>query len=306
MSIASTTAKHPDQPIADETHFKQDTLPIVESSFFFWKGIFDRIAAALLLLPALPIIGLLVILIRLTSRGPGIYSQVRVGRGGRNYTMHKLRSMRCDAEARTGPAWTQGGSDPRITPIGRWLRKLHLDELPQLFNVLRGEMSLVGPRPERPEFVNVLKEAIPNYEHRLAILPGITGLAQINLPPDTDVDSVRRKQTLDLQYAREATLWFDLRILTATAMRIVGIPGSVAAWAARVERIVTLPDPEETVSDAHAQDLSDTTTLKTLVQQLQEESANGNGHHADNGRGPHGKSHAVVDDSHELSRRHPK
>src|SRR5437868_12064000 len=105
--------------------------------------------------------------------------------------MYKLRSMRIDAEAGTGPVWSCHGSDPRVTGIGYWLRKLHLDELPQLFSVLRGDMSLIGPRPERPEFVRVLGDSVAGYMDRLKMVPGITGLAQINLPPDTDLNSVR-------------------------------------------------------------------------------------------------------------------
>src|SRR5262245_13155778 len=136
---------------------------LVRSRYFAWKGLLDRLMAVLLLIPGLPMIGILIALVRLTSRGPGVYCQVRVGLGGRIFTMYKLRSMRIDAEARSGPTWAAPGKDPRVTPLGYWLRKLHLDELPQLFNVLRGEMSLIGPRPERPEFVDVLGRYIPEY-----------------------------------------------------------------------------------------------------------------------------------------------
>src|SRR5256885_9838459 len=115
----------------------------------------------LLLIVAAPLIGLLIVIIRLSSRGPGLYRQTRVGLGGRIFTMYKLRSMRCDAEVRSGPKWASIERDPRVTSLGRWLRRLHLDELPQLYNILRGEMSLVGPRPERPEFVSVLARQVP-------------------------------------------------------------------------------------------------------------------------------------------------
>ena len=130
-------------------------LPIWVAPYFAWKGILDRLVAAILLIPGLPMMAALVLLVRLTSRGPGVYSQKRVGKDGTVYTMYKLRSMRVDAESRTGPVWSPTGSDSRVTRVGYWLRKLHLDELPQLFNVLRGEMSLMGPRPERPEFVQI-------------------------------------------------------------------------------------------------------------------------------------------------------
>src|SRR6267142_3922178 len=141
------------------------------SRSLLWKTIFDRTLALFLLVLGLPLIGLLILMVRLTSRGPGLYCQVRVGKGHRRYLMYKLRSMRVDAEAGTGPVWAAMEADPRITPVGYWLRRLHLDELPQLYNVLKGEMSLVGPRPERPEFVTVLADDIPSYLDRLQILP---------------------------------------------------------------------------------------------------------------------------------------
>jgi len=197
---------------------------IVSAPYFRWKVWLGRCAAALLLIPALPIIGLLTVLVRLTAPGPGLYRQIRVGAQGHTFALYKIRTMRCDAEAATGPVWA-GPNDPRITPLGRWLRRVHLDELPQLFNVLRGEMTLVGPRPERPEFTQYLAGEIPGYMDRYLVPPGITGLAQINLPPDTDVDSVRRKLVLDLEYIRTASLWLDLRILLCTLSRLVGLPG---------------------------------------------------------------------------------
>jgi len=248
-------------------------------SYFRFKAIIDQVLAVLLLVPFLPVIGFLVLLVRLTSKGPGLFRQTRVGRHGRNYTMLKLRSMSCDAEVGSGPAWTQR-NDPRVTPLGRWLRKLHLDELPQLFNVLRGEMSLIGPRPERPEFVKVLREVIPNYERRLDVLPGITGLAQINLPPDSDLDSVRRKQSLDITYTQKCSLWLELKILFATSMRIVGIPGSIAARAACVGHKVDLPCPTESAEDSES--LAGSVTLSSLVAHLRkDEKASLNGNHSD-------------------------
>ncbi len=232
---------------------------VVESSFFRAKEILDRLLAAALLLPALPLIALLIVIVRLNSRGPGIFRQVRVGKRGRTFTMYKLRSMRIDAEAKTGPAWSPTGADPRVTRLGFWLRRLHLDELPQLFNVVRGEMSLVGPRPERPEFVEVLAEQIPGYLNRLMVQPGITGLAQINLPPDTDLDSVRRKLVLDCDYVRSASLWLDLRILACTALRMGWIKGPAVARVLGLERIVHLPlakPPHPAELDGHTAPVS--------------------------------------------------
>jgi lipopolysaccharide/colanic/teichoic acid biosynthesis glycosyltransferase len=190
-----------------------------------WKTLVDRVLALLLLIPGLPLMGLLVLLIRVTSRGPGLYRQVRVGKGRRQFLMYKLRTMRIDAEAGTGPVWSAAGADSRVTYIGYWLRQWHLDELPQLFNVLKGQMSLVGPRPERPEFVAVLAEQIPGYLDRLQVLPGITGLAQVNLPPDTDLESVRRKLVLDREYIATTGLLLDQRILLCTLLRVLGLRG---------------------------------------------------------------------------------
>ncbi len=229
-------------------------------SYFLWKRRMDFLLAVALLVPALPLMGILVLLVRLTSRGPGIYRQARVGRGGRTFTMYKIRSMASNAEAKTGAVWA-ASNDLRVTPLGRILRKLHLDELPQLVNVIRGEMSLVGPRPERPEFVSVLAESIEGYRERLAVAPGITGLAQVNLPPDSDLDSVRRKLHLDLEYLRTAGLWLDLRILVSTIARALRIPEflilrlgvdyQVPGWVCQVARktvssgpaAATLPNP---------------------------------------------------------------
>ena len=126
-------------------------------------------------------------------------------------------------ESLTGARWAVPG-DPRITPVGRFLRRTHLDELPQLWNVLRGDMSLIGPRPERPEFVPQLEHAIPYYRERLTVRPGVTGLAQVQLPPDTDLDSVRVKLAYDLYYARNLGLWLDLRVCFATALKMLGLP----------------------------------------------------------------------------------
>jgi lipopolysaccharide/colanic/teichoic acid biosynthesis glycosyltransferase len=224
-------------------------VPPLDSSIFRWKTGMDWCIAALLLIPGLPLIGFLVAAIRLTSKGPGVYKQVRVGRGGRIFTMYKLRSMRIDAEAGSGPVWASLGADSRVTPLGYWLRRLHLDELPQLFNVLRGEMSLVGPRPERPEFVKVLADKIEGYTDRLQVKPGITGLAQINLPGDTDLDSVRRKLLLDCEYIRDAGLFYDLRIIACTLLRVVGIRGGLTRQFLGLERKVTGIGHADSVSE---------------------------------------------------------
>jgi lipopolysaccharide/colanic/teichoic acid biosynthesis glycosyltransferase len=192
-------------------------------AYFEKKNRRERFLGAVLLVPATPVICICWFLVRLTSKGPGLFRQTRVGYLGEEFQVLKLRTMRIDAEA-NGPQWSNS-RDPRVTRLGRLYRKLHLDELPQLFNVVRGEMVLTGPRPERPEFVHLLAKEIPNYEERLSVKPGITGLAQVNLPPDSDLESVEKKQTLDLHYIETATFWFDQRLLASTAFRVLLIRG---------------------------------------------------------------------------------
>jgi lipopolysaccharide/colanic/teichoic acid biosynthesis glycosyltransferase len=219
------------------------------SRSLLWKFIFDRSIALFLLIPALPLIGLLIVAVRLTSRGPGLYRQVRVGKFCRRFLMYKIRTMHVDAEANTGPVWAALGADPRTTALGHWLRRSHLDELPQLFNVLKGEMSLIGPRPERPDFVALLADKIPGYTERVRVLPGITGLAQVNLPPDSDLDSVRRKLVLDREYVESANLGLDLRILLCTVLRVIGLRGELAVRLFGLQRTVAIA-PTKQPTDA--------------------------------------------------------
>ena len=205
--------------------------PTGQSRYCAFKSWLDRALGVVLLLLLSPVLVVLMIAVKLSSRGPAIYRQKRVGLAGRNFVMYKLRSMRLDAESGSGPRWAAAGDDPRVTPLGYWLRRLHLDELPQLINLVRGEMSLVGPRPERPEFVSVLAHQIPNYLDRLQVLPGITGLAQVNLPPDADLESVRRKLLLDLEYIHTSSFGLDVRLVLCTALRLIGIRGgATSAW----------------------------------------------------------------------------
>ncbi len=195
------------------------------SSYFGVKRAFDVLIASWLLFPVLPLIGFLIVLIRWTSKGPGIYVQERIGKNGRPFLMYKLRSMSIDAEKHTGAVWA-AEDDPRVTKLGRILRRFHLDELPQLFNVLRGEMALVGPRPERCKFVERLAVEIEGYCDRLRVLPGITGYAQLNLPPDHCIDDVRRKIALDFEYMENASLSFDCRLILGTVARFFKYRGS--------------------------------------------------------------------------------
>jgi lipopolysaccharide/colanic/teichoic acid biosynthesis glycosyltransferase len=198
------------------------------------KVVLDFGLGLLLGLAAAPVMVLAALAIKLTSRGPAFYSQVRVGKGGRLFTIYKLRTMRHNCEHLTGACWATA-RDPRVTALGRWLRRTHLDELPQLWNVVRGDMSLVGPRPERPEFVPRLRAAIPGYDERLLVRPGLTGLAQVQLPADTDLESVRRKLAYDRYYVDHLAAGLDLRILVATALHLLGIR------AAALRRVCRLP-----------------------------------------------------------------
>jgi len=215
MSSSSDPVSHP----IDSERITQADSGIVVSPYHSYKRGLDLAAAVLMLIPGFPIILVLVLLVKLTSKGPGIFSQTRVGKNGKIFTMYKIRTMRVDAEAATGAVWATK-KDPRTTLVGRILRRLHLDEFPQLFNVLRGDMSLVGPRPERPEFVELLDKKIKGYSQRLLVVPGITGYAQLNLPADRDFDDVRRKLALDSEYIECATFWFDLRLILGTVCRL--------------------------------------------------------------------------------------
>ena len=205
--------------------------------YFARKKLFVRILGLLLLVLFLPIILLVMLVVRLTSPGPALFRQIRTGKGGREFTMYKIRTMHQDAEQTSGPVWCQP-TDIRITRCGQMLRFLHLDELPQLFNIVRGEMDLIGPRPERPEFVEELIEEIRCFTERLVVLPGVTGLAQINLPADVTTDCVRRKLVLDLEYIQTASWELDLRILLCTTLRMIGIRHGRAVQWLRLNRTV--------------------------------------------------------------------
>jgi lipopolysaccharide/colanic/teichoic acid biosynthesis glycosyltransferase len=197
------------------------------------KAVCDFALAALLLVLTSPLLLAAVALVKLTSRGPAIYSQTRLGRNGKPFTIYKVRTMVHDCERSSGPRWSTQG-DARVTPVGRFLRLTHLDELPQLWNVLRGDMSLVGPRPERPEFAVRLEGSIPHYRGRLLVRPGLTGLAQVQLPPDSDLDSVRLKLAYDLYYVHSFGFWLDLRLMAATGFYLLRVPFSVTKWLLRV------------------------------------------------------------------------
>ncbi len=191
------------------------------------KLVAESVLALLMLVVSMPIILIALILVRITSRGPAIYAQSRLGRNGEVFTIYKIRTMCHDSEP-DGARWCVPG-DPRVTPVGRLLRWCHIDELPQLVNVLQGKMSLVGPRPERPEIVPGLEKALPGYRRRLDLRPGLTGLAQVLQPPDTDLNMVRTKLALDLYYVDHWSLWLDLRILLATVPHLLSVKPEIIA-----------------------------------------------------------------------------
>jgi lipopolysaccharide/colanic/teichoic acid biosynthesis glycosyltransferase len=195
------------------------TTHLARRYFDLAKEVFDLVAGVALLILTLPILGICALMAKISSRGPVLFTQVRVGRGGKLFRMYKLRTMYQDAESVTGAVWASH-RDPRVVPMLRWLRQSHLDELPQLLNVVRGDMSLVGPRPERPEILAELEKAYPDIRKRLAVRPGITGLAQVKNGYDTDLEAVRHKLTADLEYIEQRNWSTELRILAATVTKL--------------------------------------------------------------------------------------
>ena len=184
----------------------------------------DVVTSLALLALTLPLMLLVAVLVRLDSPGPVLYRQERVGLGGRSFTLLKFRSMRVDAEAR-GPVWARQ-RDPRVTSVGSFMRRTRIDELPQLLNVLRGQMSFIGPRPERPHFVEQLAEVIPFYRERARVKPGLTGWAQVNFPYGASVEDARGKLSYDLYYVKHRSIPLDLSILFATVRVILFQEGS--------------------------------------------------------------------------------
>lgn len=224
----------------------------------------ERGVAAVLLLLCSPLIVFLMALVRLTSPGPAIYQQIRLGWRGRPFVLFKLRTMYDKAEAESGPVWASE-HDPRVTPLGRFLRFMHLDELPQLWNIVKGEMSFIGPRPERPEFVRVLMTRIPNYCHRMTVRPGIVGLSQVNLPPDHSFQSAQRKQLLDLEYIEQASPSLDLRISLYTGFLVFGIRSRALRHLLGLARQLDVPhdrdevliSPSDVVDESESMDSRD-------------------------------------------------
>ena len=182
------------------------------------KRLFDIIVSALAILILSPLLILIALLVKLTSPGPVLYSHERVGRDGRVFRLYKFRSMRQNAETTEGRFWTQA-NDNRITPFGAWLRRTNFDELPQLYNILIGEMSLVGPRPEQPRFVDQFKQEVPDYFRRHLVKSGLTGWAQVNgFKGDT---SIAERVRYDTFYIEHWSFWLDLKIISMTSTLVI-------------------------------------------------------------------------------------
>jgi len=190
------------------------------------KRALDVALSAIGLVLALPVMAVVALAVRLTSHGPVFYHQQRVGQHGRLFTVHKFRSMRPDAEAATGAVWANKAGDARVTGVGRWLRRFRLDELPQLWNVLKGDMSFVGPRPERPEFVGELTRQIPFYGQRHIVRPGLTGWAQVRYTYGASKEDALQKLQYDLFYIKNLSIALDLFIILATIKTVVRSRGA--------------------------------------------------------------------------------
>ncbi|HBT74618.1 TPA: sugar transferase, partial [Candidatus Wolfebacteria bacterium] len=209
-----------------ELAFKQIPLKEIEENWFiehirpmgplyaFIRAVFEKVLAIVMLVILSPIILLAAVAVKFTSRGPVIYRQERVGKNEQLFEIYKFRSMRVDAE-KHGAQWSAPG-DNRVTKVGKFLRATHIDEFPQLFNVLRGEVSFVGPRPERPEFVADLKKKVPYYEVRHLVQPGITGWAQIGYRYGSSVEDAYRKLEFDIYYLKNMSFVLDILIILKT------------------------------------------------------------------------------------------
>ena len=217
----------PNNPIKITSAQETLTSPSYSTSFIlkhFYarkvKVIFDVVFAIVLLIIGLPLWFFIACVIKLDSKGPVFFKQVRLGKNNEKYTLIKFRTMIENAEIETGPVWTDK-KDPRITFVGKWLRRFYLDEVPQLFNVLKGEMSIIGPRPERPYFAEQLVKKYPSYLDRLSVKPGLTGWAQINQSYDISIEDVGQKLKYDFYYIENLNFIFDLKIMIKTILVVL-------------------------------------------------------------------------------------
>jgi len=200
------------------------TIHLARRFFEVAKEVVDVVVGFIALVLSLPLLAVCAIVIKLSSKGPVFFRQARVGRSGKHFMMVKLRTMYADAEgggSDNGALWTED-DDPRVVPACRWMRRSHIDELPQLINVIKGEMSLIGPRPERPEIVAELEKVCPDFNKRHLVRPGITGLAQIRNGYESSVEGAVRKLKADLEYIEKRTWSTELRILAGTVPKLFG------------------------------------------------------------------------------------
>ena len=195
-------------------------ISILRRTYALAKRALDIFISIISLILLFPLIAVTAIVIKLTSKGPIFFRQIRVGKNGELFDIYKFRTMKVDAERETGPIWATL-NDTRLIPIGNLLRKTHIDEIPQFINVLKGEMSVIGPRPERPVFVQQFKNTIIDYEKRLEVKPGITGLAQVWHKYYESIEDVRKKIKYDLLYIKKICFWTDFRILLRTVKVVI-------------------------------------------------------------------------------------
>ena len=190
-------------------------IAFLRRAYHITKRIMDIVIASFAVLILSPLCLIIAVLIKATSKGPIFYSQTRSGKDGKDFEIYKFRTMRTDAEKDSGPVWAKA-KDNRITPIGNFLRKSRIDEIPQFINVLKGDMSVIGPRPERPIFVKKLEGEIADYRKRLVVKPGITGLAQVHHRYDESIADVRKKVKYDILYIKNICFLTDIRIILRT------------------------------------------------------------------------------------------
>jgi len=218
--VSKTRAPEPATMALFGSGFLGMIVSFIRRTYALAKRAFDVTASIIGLVLFSPLLLCVALFIKITSKGPIMYSQLRVGKNGKFFKIYKFRTMKVDAEKDTGPVWA-AAKDDRLSPIGGFLRKTHIDEIPQLVNVIKGEMSIIGPRPERPIFVKDFKTSIKDYEKRTTVKPGITGLAQVWYRYDESIEDVKNKLKYDLLYIRKICFWADFAIALRTCRVIV-------------------------------------------------------------------------------------
>ena len=199
---------------------------LTRTRYVLAKRLMDIVLSFIAIMVNIPLMLVLGLLTKLASTGPVFYTQTRIGKDGKPFKIIKFRTMHVDAEDETGPVWATS-EDKRVTAFGYYMRRLHLDEIPQFINIFKGDMSFIGPRPERPFFVDTFKRQVRNYTHRLSVKPGLTGLAQVRYKYDESIDDVKKKLSYDLLYIKKMCLSLDCKILFWTmgklALRLLGL-----------------------------------------------------------------------------------